>query len=51
MRLACHVQLLRAATLPPLGWTLLPRTRAASERSHLPKRSASCPELCLLHSY
>ena len=42
-------QLLRAQTLD-LGYTLLPRTRSATLRGRLPKRSASCPELLMLHS-
>ncbi|CAK0787030.1 hypothetical protein CVIRNUC_010246 [Coccomyxa viridis] len=44
-----HPELLRAQTLD-LGYTLLPRTRSATLRGRLPKRSASCPELLMLHS-
>ena len=44
-----HLQLLRAQTLD-LGYTLLPRTRSGTQRGRLPKRSASCPELLMLHS-
>ena len=44
-----HLQLLRAQTLD-LGYTLLPRTRSSTHRGRLPKRSASCPELLMLHS-
>ena len=43
-----YVQLLRAQTLD-LGYTLLPRTRSGTH-TRLPKRSASCPELLLLHT-
>ena len=42
------MQLLRAQTLD-LGYTLLPRTRSGTH-TKLPKRSASCPELLMLHS-
>jgi hypothetical protein len=45
MEPVCNPELLRAATLPPLGLTLLPRTRAS--RGGPPKRSASAPELCM----
>lgn len=45
------MQLERAVTMDlgylDLGYVLLPRTRSKPPR---PKRTASCPELCLLHS-
>lgn len=45
------VQMIRAATLDlgylDLGYVLLPRTRS---KPLPPKRTASCPELCLMHA-